>query len=148
MKNFNRVLIITNVKCKFKNFFWPNVSKSTLKNSCKRSYKCYCYTCATYWDYQDFLSAWGGLAKFSSTWGSKKIARLWFTRGINTQTDTMPIYFFRLSKPQSKVITKRIGQCPRLCSGVAMNRYLLTGLLTISHHFINIDLFFHTKHLI
>ena len=33
-----------------------------------------------YWNYLEF---------FFSAWGTEKIARLWFDRGISTQADTM-----------------------------------------------------------
>ena len=31
----------------------------------------------------------GGLVKFFRTWGTEKIAGLWFSRGMSTQADTM-----------------------------------------------------------
>ena len=37
-------------------------------------------TCAIYWNYQGFLSAWGNLLSFSMPGGTEKIAGLWFAR--------------------------------------------------------------------
>lgn len=91
MKNLNKVLIIANAECPFKNFSQANVSKSAMKNIGRsESHKSYCYECATYQNYRDFLYVWG-LANYFSAWWNRKLNMLRYglLEGVRTQVDSM-----------------------------------------------------------